>query len=386
MNLNEYFDPITLTDLSDKQIDPDDQLFKDVIIHSEDNPIINIDHYDIAIIGVSDDDRSPINNSKQGLNKIREFLYSLSSFEKAPKIIDLGNIKAGNSENDNIIGLRDVIVELLGSKVLPIVLGSSEKVMFPNYLAYKKLDRKINLVDIDSRISIVDRKDKCYKSPLWKILVDENESLFSYTNIGCQSHFVNNKTLKFLSDNLHSFFRLGYIRSRIKEVEPIFRDADLIGLNISSVRQSEAFGQANPSPNGYYGEEICQLARYAGMSNKLSSFGVYNYLHSIDLNNQTAHLIAQTLWYFINGYISRLPEYPLESESGCKKYIVNLDSFEYELIFYKSEKTERWWVEVPSFNSNHSKNFLISCTAEDYKNASGGDVPERWLKAFQKIN
>jgi arginase family enzyme len=386
MNLNEYFDPINIGDLRQKHIDPKFQLIKEISVHTIDNPIKNIDDYDIAIIGVVDNDLDNINNSSQGLDKIRESLYSLSSLDKKPKIYDLGNVKIGKSVNDNAIGLRDVLVELITLQIMPVILGSSEKITYPNYLAYKKLDQKINFISIDSNISIVENSKKSYKSPLWRILVDDNESLFSYTNIGYQSHFVPGKIVKYLSENLHNYYRLGYIRSRIKEVEPIFRDADCIGLNISSIRQSEAFGQTNPSPNGYYGEEICQLARYAGMSSKLSSFGVFDYLHSIDLNNQTAHLIAQIVWYFINGFINRIPEYPLDSSENYKKFIVSLDTFEYELIFYKSEKTDRWWMEVPSFKSDQYKNLLISCTLDDYRNAGNGDVPERWLKAFQKIN
>ncbi len=386
MNLNEYFDPIDIGDVSKNYINSKHQLLKSVSFHSAENQIKNIDNYDIAIFGVVDNDYNELNNSANGLVKIRESLYSLTSFEKKPRIYDLGNLKYGKTKNDNIIGLRDVLIELISLGVLPVIIGSSENIIYPNYLAYKKLDQKINLVSIDSTISIVENKETAYKSPLWKILVEENEALFSFVNIGYQSHFVNSDIIKYLSDNLHSYYRLGYIRSRIKEVEPIFRDADSIGLNISSIRQSEAFGQINPSPNGYYGEEICQLARYAGMSSKLTSFGIYDYLNSIDLNNQTAHLIAQIIWYFINGYSNRISEYPLENPNDYKKFIVNLDTFEYELIFYKSEKTDRWWMEVPSFKSNRLRNLLVSCTFDDYQNASNGDVPERWLKAFQKIN
>jgi len=386
MNLNQYFNPISIGKLSNNYISPKYQLINEVCIHTAENPLKNIDDYDIAIIGVVDSDQNVLNNSEQGLNKIRESFYRLSSFEKKPLICDLGNLKIGKSQNDNIIGLRDVLVELIALNVLPIIIGSSENIVYPTYLAYKNLDQKISLVSIDSNISIVENRDNNYKSPLWKILVEENEALFSFTNIGYQTHFVNPKITKYLTDNLYSYYRLGYIRSRIKEVEPIFRDADTIGLNISSIRQSEAFGQINPSPNGYYGEEICQLARYAGMSTKLSSFGIYDYLNSIDLNNQTAHLIAQIIWYFINGYVSRIAEYPLDNTNKYKKYLVNLDTLEYELIFYKSEKTERWWMEVPSFKSDFPQNLLVSCTSEDYQRASNGDVPERWLNAFQKIN
>ena len=386
MNFNDYFDPIKIGITQKDYIDPKYQLVNSISIHTAEKPIKNAENYSIAIIGVVNEDLNGLNNSINGLSRIRESLYSLTSFEKNPKVYDLGNLKFGKTANDNIIGLRDVIIELITLGVLPIIIGSAENITYPNYLAYKKLDQKINLVSIDSSINIVENRDVGYKSPLWKILIEENDALFSFTNIGYQSHFVNSNIIKYLSDNLHYFYRLGYIRSNIKEVEPIFRDADLIGLNISSVRQSEAFGQINPSPNGYYGEEICQLARYAGMSNKLSTFGIYDYLNSIDLNNQTAHLIAQIIWYFIDGYNNRISEYPLENTIDYKRFIVNLDTFEYELIFYKSEKTNRWWVEVPSFNSNSLKNLLLSCTYEDYQKASNGDVPERWLKAFQKIN
>ena len=386
MDLNEYFDPIDIGDVSRDYLNSKYQLLKSVSFHFADSKINNIENYDIAILGVVDNDYNELNNSVTGLTKIRESLYSLSSFEKKLHIYDLGNLKCGKTKNDNIVGLRDVLIELISLDVLPIVIGSSENIIYPNYLAYKKLDQKINLVSIDSTISIVEDREVPYKSPLWKILVEENEALFSFVNIGYQSHFVNNDIIKYLSDNLHNYYRLGYIRSRIKEVEPIFRDADSIGLNISSIRQSEAFGQINPSPNGYYGEEICQLARYAGMSSKLTSFGIYDYLNSIDLNNQTAHLIAQIIWYFIDGYINRISEYPLENTDDYKKFIVNLDTFEYELIFYKSEKTNRWWMEVPSFKVKRLRNLLVSCTIDDYQKASNGDVPERWLKAFQKIN
>ena len=380
MNLNDYFDPVEL----ELEVDSKDILASSISVHTSEKRISNIEDFSIALIGV--EDQSNASDSVKGLLKIREYLYNLSSFNKQVKIFDLGNLKQGNTTNDRSVALRDVIVELITLNIIPITIGSSEDIIYPNYLAYQKLDRKINLVSIDSRIEINENREKEYKSALWKTIVENNDSLFFYTNIGYQTHFVNSKITKYLSDQFHFAYRLGYIRSNIKEVEPIFRDADVIGLNISSVRQADAFGQKQPSPNGYYGEEICQLARYAGLSGKLSSFGIYDYSADSDINFQTAHLVAQIIWYFIDGHINQIKEYPLENDTNYKKYIVNLDSFNQEIVFYKSEKTERWWVEVPSINSNSEKRFLISCTYDDYVEAGNGDVPERWLKAFQKSN
>ncbi len=386
MNLNDYFDPIDIKIDFKNYINVKDQLFSSVAINTDDNRINNIESYNLAIIGVTDNQSENISDSIKGLEKIRKYLYSLSGFSKKVKIYDLGNLKKGKTANDNIIALRDVIVELITSNIIPLIIGGSEDIIYPNYLAYSKLDKKVNFVSVDSKIGLAEDRNKDYKSALWKIIVEENESLFSFTNLGYQSHFVNSGISKYLSNQLHFVYRLGNIRSKIKDTEPIFRDADIIGINISAVRQSEAFGQINPSPNGLYGEEICQMSKYAGMSSKLSSFGVYDYCYRSDINNQSAHLIAQILWYFIEGYINRVVEYPLENERDYKKYIVNPYSFEQKLVFYKSEKTERWWAEVPSFNSDINKQILISCTNDDYILASNGDVPERWLKFFQKIN
>ena len=386
MNLNDYFDPIDLNIEFKNYINVKDQLFSSVAINSVDHKINNIENYNLAIVGVTNYQSDSVIDSVKGLEKIREYLYSLSGFNKKINIYDLGNLKKGKTVNDNIIALRDVIVELISLNIIPLIIGSSEDIIYPNYLAYNKLDKKINFVSVDSKIGLSENRNEDFKSALWKVIVEENKSLFSFTNLGYQSHFVNTSISKYLADQLHFVYRLGNIRSKIKDTEPIFRDADMIGVNISAVRQSEAFGQINPSPNGLYGEEICQMAKYAGMSSKLTSFGIYDYCLRSDINNQTAHLIAQILWYFIEGYINRIVEYPLENEREYKKYIVNPYSIDQKLVFYKSEKTERWWAEVPSFNSDINKQILIACTNDDYILASNGDVPERWLRFFQKIN
>ena len=386
MNLNDYFDPIDMNVELTESNDVKDQMFSYIKTHSKEHTIRSIEGFELAILGVINKHSGKEEESLIGLNAIRKYFYQLAGFSKNVKIYDLGNLKSGNTPNDLAIGLRDVIVELFSLNIIPIIIGNSEDILYPNYMAYQKFDKEINLVSIDSKIRITEDREKSYKSSLWKIIVENSESLFNFYNIGYQTHFVSSKIEKYLADQLHFAYRLGYIRNNLKEVEPIFRDADLIGLNISSIRQSDAFGQSNASPNGYYGEEICQLARYAGMSSKLSSFGIFDYNQQFDINLQTAHLIAQIIWYFVDGFLNRINEYPLETEGEYKKFIVNINNAENELIFYKSEKTNRWWVEVPSIRKNFTKQFLISCTYDDYLEAGNGDIPQKWLKAFQKLN
>jgi hypothetical protein len=50
------------------------------------------------------------------------------------------------------------------------------------------------------------------------------------------------------------------------------RDANFVTLDVTSV----AMTNVNPSmPNGFSGKEICALSRYAGISDKVSSLGIY---------------------------------------------------------------------------------------------------------------
>jgi arginase family enzyme len=386
MNLNDYFDPIDIELKVSSYIDAQEQIFSSISIHTREHKIDKIENANLAILGVVGNSANQNDSSEKGLVKIREHFYSLAKFNKPIHIYDLGNFKQCKTTNDQNIGLRDVIIELITLNIMPIIIGHVDEILYPNYIAYQKLDKNINLVNIDSKIRIQENREKEYKSALWKILVENNNSLFFYTNIGYQMHFVGSKVLKYLDDHLHFAYRLGYIRSNIKEVEPVFRDADIIGINIEAVRQSDAFGQFEGSPNGYYGEEICQLSRYAGMSSKLSSFGLYNYCINNDKNFQTAHLVAQIIWYFIDGFMNKIEEYPAEDNRNYKKLIVKLDDFDNQLIFYNSKKTNRWWLEVPYIRTKKQRKILVSCTEEDYLSATNGDVPERWLKSFQKIN
>lgn len=382
MNLNDYFNPVDFINNIKSFVMPDKQLSSIVVQHTKDNPIANIEHFPLAIVGVPLDDEDTANS----FFTIRKQLYGLAAPDHKIKIYDLGNLKKGLSAKDTEAALRDVVIELMSLNIIPIILGASDSVIYPIYSAYQKLSKNINLVSIDNKIDVTEDRTQNTKSALWKILVEENESLFTFSNIGFQSHFVGTNTLKFIADSLHNAFRIGTIRENIQNIEPVFRDADFVTLNISAIRQSDAPGQMFPSPNGFYGEEICQLSRYAGLGNRLSSFGLFDYSLLNDRNNQTAQLIAQIIWYFINGYSSRILEYPLNNDKDFKKIIVNLDNFKSELVFYKSEKTQRWWIEVPSFKNNKVKNVIISCTPEDYQMASQGEVPENWLKAYQKIN
>ncbi|MDP3352898.1 MAG: formimidoylglutamase [Flavobacteriaceae bacterium] len=354
-------------------------------IHSNKNGLPDLDQVKLAIIGVQEG-RLAINNEStgEGLDLIRKEFYQLYQGNWTSSIVDLGNITKGADVSDTYFALIEVLRYLLKRNIIPIILGGEHDLTYANYRAYDSLEQMVNLAVVDHKFDLGTISDEINsQSYLSKIIMEKPNNLFNFSNIGYQSYFVPQDEIDLLDSMYFDCIRLGEAK-KIENVEPLLRDADLVSIDINAVRQSEAPANQNATPNGFYGDEICAVARYAGISDKVSSFGIYEYNPIFDRNNQTAQLVAQMIWYFIEGVNFRANDYPFGSKENYQKYIVPIE--DEDLIFYKSIKSGRWWFEINiKENNNIKRKSLIPCTYQEYVNATNQDIPERWYKTIRKI-
>ena len=352
-----------------------------VVFHTqEDFP--DISKINIAIIGVPDH-RGDNNNSREiDLSLIRLELYHLFPGNWSKIIADLGDILPGNSPEDTYFALQKVVSRLIKNKVIPIIIGGSQDLTYALYRGYDDLEQMVNLVSIDAKFDLGKQDETILaESYLSKIIIEEPNNLFNYCNIGYQTYYNSQEEIDLIEKLYFDAYRLGEICNTIAISEPVFRDADLVSLDLTSVKSSDSGNFSNFQPNGFNGKEICALARYAGISDKVSCFGIFNHQGT----KQETALIAQVIWYFIEGIHYRSNEYPFGSKDNYIKYTVPNE--EEDVVFYKSDKTERWWIEIPFFiNSNNKlkKNTLLPCSQEDYLAACNQELPERWWKAQRK--
>ncbi|MBN1251519.1 MAG: formimidoylglutamase [Bacteroidales bacterium] len=345
----------------------------------------NLEQYKAAIIGIPEERNSKNKGTAKAPDKIRESLYQLN-IPSNIKIIDLGNIKIGNTLKDTYFAISDICQILISKSVIPIIIGGSQDLTYGNFLAYEKLKLKTNLVCIDPKFDLGYLKnDFDSTSYLGQIILNNRDTLFNFTNLGYQSYYTNKEEITFLNKLNFDTVRLGKLRFDLKEAEPIIRDADLLSIDISSIKQSDAPAHFMPSTNGFYGEEVCQLAKYAGLSDKLSSFGIYDINPDFDNNNQTINLAAQIIWYFIDALTTRKINNPKINPNEYTKFIVNFEKNNKNIIFYKNNFDNRWWMEIGILNNSIEK-YIIACSYEDYKLACSQEIPERWLNTIQKIN
>lgn len=393
MSLSDFFSPVDRSKVCLSTGFSAGQLGKTILFYEDEFPEINKQTVDIAILGILDD-RNSINNEGCALapDYVREKLYSLYQGVNPFRIADLGNIRAGHLVSDTYIAVKTVVAELIKQDILPIIIGGGQDITYAQYLAYEELEQKVDLVVIDPRFDLAMDDDSqvlstTSESYLNQIFLHQPNYLFNFSNIGYQTYYVSQESLRIMEKLLFDVNRLGDFYGRIAESEPVIRNASMISFDVSAIRSSDAPGNANAGPNGFYGEEACQLCRYAGMSDKLTSFGIYEFNPAYDRLGQTAMLLAQMIWYFVDGYYQRKKDFPLQPKSQYLIYRASIRDTTHELVFVKSKKTDRWWMQVP-YPATHSGNerfHLVPCRYQDYKLAVAGEMPDLWWRTFQKL-
>ena len=341
-------------------------LLDSIQIHTQKIPALK--DVKIALIGIDSDSS----------NAIRKELYILSNSFNNLKIADLGDVRKTTPSF-----IIPVIKELLDSKIFPIILSKNEELFQVQFQAHHNTNTSTNLITIDERIRC-ELNSKKKENYLNKII--KSRKLFNLGVIGYQSHYADREVLKHFEKRYFDHLRLGHVRANMELSEPIIRNADIAGFNIASIRQSDAPAYHNPSPNGFFGEEACQLSRYIGMSDKINSFGIYGFDNSLDQNKQTAQLVAQMIWYFLDGYSNRKKDYPASTD-GLLEYIVAFKKNDFQVTFWKSKKSGRWWVQVPvKTKKKHQRHRLIPCTYQDYQMACSDELPDRLWIAFDRFS
>lgn len=354
----------------------------------------------VAIIGVPEDRFSDGAGEIKSPGAIRKQLYALSTGSHGT-IVDLGNLRTGKNLADTYFGLRDIISELYEQNVVVLLIGGTLDVFYGNYLAVE--GKNATLTNVTPRLRLPERSNA--KHPLNTLVFDQPDDLtpgpspqergsggevrllpLHVCNLGYQSYYVSQQDLDYFSDRHYEAYRLGEIREgNLRKSEPVIRDTDILAISMDAIKYSDAPAASNPSPNGFTGEEICQVTFFAGLSHRCRTLGIFDMLPHNDLQDITSKLAAQMAWYFMEGVKKRNPDNPKEHIQNFKKYLIYFDQLHHNLCFFKNIQTERWWLEVPSI-SNMDDGVVISCTEEDYIKAAEQEIPDRWWKTYQRIN
>lgn len=364
-----------------------EQLGNNIMVYTKGN-FPNLSEADLVFFTVPESRGEFSDNELLSFTTIRNELYQLYEGPDRLRIADLGNLILGEKIEDTYQLLTDVLVECEQRNLFSLFMGGTQGLTIAQYNSCQQLGKIVNMLSVDSTFDLgVEDETFSSDSFLSKILNAQPNVLFNYTNVGYQSYLNSQSSIKLIDDLFFEAVRLAKVRDDIEEIEPFFRDADFVSLDLCSIKSSDSPANTSASPNGFSSDEICQIMRYAGVSSRLTSLGIYHFDSKRDFGLRSAKLAAQMLWCFFDGFFHKLKQFQ-PTDSDMITYHVSFREGEYNCSFYKNKVTEKWWMQIPVLESSkiNERNLYLPCSYNDYLLASQGEMPERWFKAFQKIN
>lgn len=389
-DLSIYFSPVEMLPemISAQTSQGKDKIGASIEIHTE-NDFPQIKKGGLAVIYVPEFRKSNFTDVRP--EKFRGHFYDLHlGSEWTTKIYDLGNILPGEKVEDTYFALAQVVYELAKFQVIPIVIGGSQDLTLAIYNGYEKLEQLVNICSVDNKLDLGNPDEDFHSEGyISHLLMKRPCYLFNHANIGLQAPFCSKEELDLFEKLYFDYCRLGEFNADFKKAEPFLRNSDILSIDLTSLRYSELMDPQYSSPNGFYADQMCQLTKYAGVSDKLTTIGIFNYLPEKSSASNISNLVAQMIWYFIDGVNNRKGDFPIGSKKDYLRFTIHLDDFKDEIVFYKSNRSERWWMEVPYPAENgrkYERHHLVPCDAADYDKAMKNEIPNLWWRTFQKLS
>jgi len=370
----DFLEPVNKYELSNDEGYKDIQLGGHIEAYEEYFP--DIERTDIVLVGCNEYRGEGVPNVKQNAaNIIRSNFYNLFHWHHEVSVADAGNVKTGATLQDTYAALRTVVTELTEQGKRVVILCGSHDLTVAQYGVYSRKQQIIEATCVDAAIDLNIAGQLPSETFLFQLLTGEPNFLKHYNHIGFQSYLVHPAMLETIDKLRFDCFRVGKVKENIEDMEPVIRNSSLFSFDISAIQHSHA--PCNTlTPNGFNGEEACTLMQYAGMSPNINTYGIYGYRPDKDVHDLTAKQISHMLWYLMDGIYKGKQEAGLEQRSDFNEF--NLAFAEVQTIFLQSKKTGRWWVQLPDGK-------FIACSHHDYMIAANNDIPERWLRAVERM-
>ena len=378
----ELLVPVKKETLLDLTLLPKQILGKNISIHTQNTGLPELKGLTIALIGLNEHRNSFFHNSSYNVNQFRKVFYELYPGNWNLSIADLGDLPNGEKVEDTYFAIKEIGVHLKQMNIIPVFIGGSHDLMFPLYEVFQNFKQLVNIVSVDRSFDFSQEDELISgRSYMSKIIMEKPNVLNNYTNIGFQSYYCAEQEKDLMGKLYFDSIRLGQVLNQPALAEPVFRDADVVSFDMKCLSWHAIADPLKGQPNGIDSRTICSLTRYAGISDRVSFLGFFE----IPSTPMTDQLLAQMIWYLIEGVQLRFDEYPVNTKDFLKYSVTLSDQI---MVFHKSDKSNRWWMELTNnshLNNKTKSTTLLACTEKDYLDAMEDKIPERWYNAVKRI-
>lgn len=368
----DFLYPVNLPHILEDNELKEGQIGKSIDIFQDIFP--DLTHADI-VIATCDELRGDgqLGSASAETDAVRKELYSLYYWHKHIKLADIGKIKTGMHLSDTYAAIKTVAKEIIQRNKIFLLIGGSHDLSLAVYEAYREMNKIIEVTGVDAYIDLSMDNPVRSKNFLMELLTGDPNFIRHYNHIGFQSYYIHPHMLETMDKLRFDCYRLGKVKEQMEEMEPSFRSSDMMMFDVAALGAA-TFWEGS-SPNGFNGEEACTLMKFAGMSDRLKTVGIYGYQQKRDPQLTLAKQISQMIWYYIDGVQYGRTEANLNEQEMFIE--CHLEFAAIETTFLKSRKTGRWWMKMPDGK-------YVPCSENDFNAAGNNELPERWLRLQER--
>jgi formiminoglutamase len=331
--------------------------------------------FDFAILSVGPE------KEKNGFNSIRIEYQKLK--KNSIKILDFGYIITHQNIQEQTLNNIEKIINICHKENISlIILSTYTQTNYPIFNCLYQNKSKISPIFIEPSIKISKDEQNITLSNYLEFFSKNTDIQSKIQILGIQNYLSNPENTTNLKKLDITTYRLSQIREDILYYEPVFRESNIAGISISSIKYSDAPAAAQAQPNGFDALEICKLAYFIGINEKLKIINIYDFIAEYDQRNINAKLIAQIIWHILNA--REWIKNSKKLNSKLNSYIISTSQEELKNIQleYIHDRTLDLWSAKIKYKDKEIK---IPCSHKDFIKSKKGIITKRILRSIKTI-
>jgi hypothetical protein len=312
---------------------------------------------------------------KQAVNSIRTSLYSLSKTTKRINFFDLGNVQSSLLTTDKLVSALKYLFEELYNVL------KKENIRFLILLPDRKLVSDF-LTSIPEKIfNISDINPQFDLSKEVRMLTSQSKVLI-YNLVGAMQFYYNYELQDSQSNEF--FIRFGEVKDDVfSYFEPLARESLVTINSLDSVSTAFVQGSCLNSANGFDAYLFSAFSHIEALS-PMVRFNFYTSFCNFDkdVTGASSSLLSQAIWLYLNSFHKAVQENPLAVPTPDNIEIIrqfNTD-INFELTFYHSTFTGRWWMQMPGLS------YVFAVSELEYNNLKKGILTDRIQKLVKNFS
>ncbi len=263
---------------------------------------------DTVLLGCPQDEGVRRNGGRVGAaaapDAIRNWLYCLVAPETAT-LFDLGNTIIQPSLEETHVVQQQIVRQVIADGKTLISLGGGNDLSYPDCAGLAQVEPDVLAFNVDAHLDVRVNPVRNSGTP-YRMLLDEGIlKPHNFHELAYQHFAVAQSHLNYLHDTGATTHTLGGLREvgLIKAIWQMMEDspspAIFLGIDMDSVRVSDAPGVSAPNVLGMSADELCSIVQVAALDKRvrLLEFTEVNPVYDID--GRTCRLAAVAIWFFL---------------------------------------------------------------------------------------